>query len=98
MNKTAKTAPASPRPRPKAYQIKRHSRSKRQLPKPKPRLRAVLKMFPPAILADICGVTRQSLFYWKDIPPRYALKIEAASGGKFTKEWLAPDFYPAPAG
>lgn len=59
-----------------------------------PRLRKVLAMFGQPELAKICGVSRAGVQQWIDLPARHALAVEKASGGKLTKEYLAPDFYP----
>lgn len=61
------------------------------------RLRAVLKLFGAPELARICKVTRQGVAQWRDLPAKHALQVEKASKGKFTKEFLAPNFYPATA-
>jgi len=61
------------------------------------RLRAVLKRFTLPELAKICGVARQAVYTWRDVPAAHALAIETASKGELTKEFLAPDFYPRPA-
>jgi len=80
-----RTAPALPRargPKPKAR------------PGSTKRLAAVFKIFSPKELAGIAGVTRQAVEKWQDIPAEHARAIEKASGGKLSKEFLAPNFYP----
>jgi Bacterial toxin YdaS len=62
-----------------------------------PRLRKVLALLPQPELAKVCGVKRQAIQQWRDVPPQHALAIEKATGGKLTKEFLAPSFYPRPA-
>lgn len=72
-------------------------------PKPKPkqretaRLRKVREMFPTTRLMRICKVTRQAINAWHDVPPKHAIALERASKGALTKEYLAPNFYPATA-
>lgn len=63
----------------------------------KPRLQRIFATFSIAELAKICGVRRQAVEQWEDLPAHHALAVEKASGGKFSKEWLAPSFYPRPA-
>ena len=62
-----------------------------------PELIAVLQTFTRPELARILGISRQSLHAWSYVRPQYALAIEAASKGKLTKEFLAPDYYPPKA-
>ena len=59
-----------------------------------PRLKKALALFGQPGLAKICGVTRQGVQQWTDLPAKHALAVEKASAGKLTKEYLAPDFYP----
>lgn len=61
------------------------------------RLKKILAVFPHPELARICGVARQAVHQWRDLPPQHALAVEKASDGKFSREWLAPSFYPRPA-
>lgn len=89
--KPAKKSPASRRP------AGAGKAGQRRAAAVTPRLRKVLAMFPQPELARICGVKRQAVQQWRDVPPQHALAIEKASGGELTKEWLAPDFYPRPA-
>jgi len=44
--------------------------------------------------ADICGVTRGALRYWKHVPAEYVLRLEKASGGKLSRHVMRPDIYP----
>jgi DNA-binding transcriptional regulator YdaS (Cro superfamily) len=50
-----------------------------------------------AAVAAICGVTREAVRNWKQIPPQHCITIEEATGGKVTRYELRPDvFGPAP--
>jgi len=73
------------------------TRPKAKKPRRSARLRKVLALFPQPELARICGVKRQAVQQWADLPPQHALAVEKASGGELTKEFLAPNFYPRPA-
>jgi DNA-binding transcriptional regulator YdaS (Cro superfamily) len=97
---TAKRPAKAPR-RPIARPAGAVDKARRRAGEPEPvkksaKLRAVLKRFPAAELAGICGVARQAVYKWRDVPPAHALAIEKASAGVLTKEYLAPDFYPRP--
>lgn len=61
------------------------------------RLLKVRKLFTTHDLVRICGVSRQALSTWRDVPAKHALAIAEASEGKLTKEFLAPNFYKRPA-
>lgn len=65
--------------------------------KPTKRLRAVLELYSKPDLARLLGVTNSAVHKWHDIPARFAVRLEKATGGKLKREFLAPDFYPRPA-
>lgn len=85
------------RQRPAGAGTPRRRRAVEAQPQISARLKRVLAMFPHPELAKICGVTRQGVHQWADFPAKHALAVEKASGGKLTKEYLAPNFYPRPA-
>jgi hypothetical protein len=60
------------------------------------KLRKVFKVIHYRDLAAALKLTAQAVHQWQDVPPLYALGIERATGGKITKEYLAPQLYPKP--
>lgn len=48
----------------------------------------------PSKLAELIGVSRQSLYMWTRVPAERVIAIEAATGGKIPRDRLRPDLYP----
>lgn len=48
-------------------------------------------------LAEMIGAKQQHVSYWltrgKEVPPKYAIRIERLTGGKVTKEMLSPETF-----
>lgn len=45
-------------------------------------------------LARRIGAPRTALYLWRDIPPRYVIKIEKATGGQMKRHQLRGDIFP----
>ena len=44
-------------------------------------------------IADICGVSRQSLRFWTQVPAEYCRKLEKACEGEITRYQMRPDVF-----
>lgn len=44
-------------------------------------------------IADICGVSRQSLRFWTQVPAEYCRKLERACEGEVTRYQMRPDVF-----
>ena len=49
-------------------------------------------------LARLCGVSPQAVqkWRWRGMPPKHAIKVEAATRGEVMRFELRPDVYPPP--
>lgn len=46
-----------------------------------------------AALAKVCGVTREAVRKWRQIPAEHCIAIEKATGGQVTRYGLRPDVF-----